>query len=222
MVTWALPLVSPERRDLSSLASCAEDLLKLTYKFNSDVIHAAVESLATLSRLGCIDGGAKPPTSWAASGANPGAPPSPSGGAVEPLLKLGRLFYRSLRQRLPRHKLEPKDLSTILRGLVVIGAVCRFKQHPAGTPVPALSLAAAGSAVVDAGSLPETVDDCNLIEACYALLVGYLGRGSAEKEQGQDTCQVATNALRGLCAMLMGTPRLMLNADQVLVGPVGW
>ena len=192
MVSWALPLMPSNRRDARLLATAAKDFQQLTYKFGGDVVHAAVECLAVLAK----------------------ATPAPidkriSKDSEEPLLVLARTFYRVLRPRATIWPLQPQDLSKVGRGLVVLGAICRYRtatnyddedvEDNEDNHKGAKSNASAPS------PLPLELTAHNLKNACYSCFLGYLRR---------DNEQVSRTALRGLSSQLIGSPRLMLRADR--------
>jgi nucleotide-binding universal stress UspA family protein len=203
MVSWALPLMPANRRDARLLATAASDLQQLTYRFGGDVVHAAVECLSVLAQAAPAD-------------------KRFSKDAEEPLLVLARTFYRVLRPRATVWPLQPKDLAKVGRGLVVLGAICRYRtatdydeddivddnedddgdnedgrveKRSKGPKSP-------GSAPA---SLPAELTAHNLKSACYSCFLGYLRR---------DDEQVSRTALRGLSSQLIGSPRLMLRADR--------
>jgi cohesin loading factor subunit SCC2 len=225
MASWALPLTPPNRRDPRALATAAADLQTLTYKFGGDVVHAAVECLAVLAKV---------------------APPPPNErsakDADEPLLLLARVFYKVLRLRAAAWPLEPADLSKVGRGLVVLGAVCRYRasseheEEPGsgdeedddddarevngaegGAAAKKKKAAAAASALSPralALQLPLELTARNLKAACYKCFLVYLQR---------DHEQVGRTALKGLSSQLVGAPRLMLRAnhDGVVAAALG-
>jgi len=189
VTAWALLLLPEGQRDPETLKRAGEDLKKLTYKHNAEVIHAAVECMATLESAGA---------------------------ATTALMDLAAMFYKVLRARVALRDFSGQNLAYVNRGLVVLGAVCRYRRltaaSVAGSANDGLDLdeddddqdgrAAAISCVLD---LPAEVSEANLRGASYCLFLEYLKK---------DQEAVATKALQGLGAQLIGSPRLMLAANR--------
>ena len=116
MAAWTLPLVDQTKHDVEDLRGVINDLVKITYRFGSSVVHAAVEALVVLTQK--VYPRVLPPTS--ADGRDPRAT------AAKPLLDLTRQFYGVLRSNVGTAKLSQQERARTQRGLVVLGYVCRY------------------------------------------------------------------------------------------------